>query len=361
MHPKEILNFYNIYRERLPVYVIFYVTSRCNYRCRMCFYWKEIENPNKDELNLEEIEKISKNFGKLLQLSLTGGEPFLRDDLPEICKIFIGNNRPNYITIPTNASMPERIREVTEKIISQNPNTFFRIPLSLDGLREEHNAIRGNSEAFDNVLKTYKELDVLRKKFANLTLDINAAYSSFNQEKIDDTIDFVENNLDVDNLSITLARGNVKNGRVKDVSLENYERVIKRLMSLNRQRESRSLSSIIRTSVELTWETIRRTLRHKRMVIPCLAGKRLIIISEKGDVFPCEILNTKMGNLREAGYDIRKIIHSAAAKRILSEIKNKKCYCTFECAIITSLIFNKLQCLKIAARALLRRQQGNIQ
>jgi len=349
---KKIADLCKIYAETRPVYIIFYITARCNYRCKMCFYWREIESAGRDELDLEEIGKISKNFGKLLQLSLTGGEPFLRDDLPEICRIFARNNRPNYITIPTNASMPGRIRDLTEKILTENPGTFFRIPLSLDGLREEHNAIRGNKDAFDNVLKTYKELNVLKKRFDNLILDINAAYSSYNEDKIESTIGFVEKNLDIDNLSITLVRGNVKDEEAKEISVENYERIIKKLMSLDKHRELRPLSAIIRASVELTWEVARKTLRHNRMIIPCLAGRRLVIISEKGDVFPCEILNAKMGNLREADYDIRKIICSAQAKKILSEIRNKQCYCTFECAIITSLIFNKLQCLKIMAKAL---------
>ena len=66
-------------------YVIFYLTNRCNFRCEFCFYYAEIEKGRKpEELTLPEIDQISKSVGSLLQLSMTGGEPFLRADFEEV-------------------------------------------------------------------------------------------------------------------------------------------------------------------------------------------------------------------------------------------------------------------------------------
>lgn len=343
MFLKESINFLRIFREKLPVYLILYITSRCNYSCKMCFYWKEIEKTNRNELTLSEIKRISKHFGNILQLSLTGGEPFLRDDLPEICSIFIQNNNPRYISIPTNASSPARIKALTEIMLKENSQTFFRIPLSLDGVHENHDTIRGHNGAFVKFMETYNELLFLKQNFKNLILDINIVFSRYNQDKIENIINFISKNLAIDNLSITFVRGNVKDPMSKNVSIDKYEKVIKKLISIIKKPQNRPLSSMIRWLFEYTWLVILKTLKFNHMIIPCLAGRRIIIISEKGDVFPCEISGRKMGNLREEDYNISRILNSITAKQILVEIKESNCFCTFECAINASLAFNVIQ------------------
>ena len=74
-------------KQGLPVNLIFFVTSKCNLLCRHCFYWEELNLP-KNELSLDEIEKVARSLPNLLSLSLTGGEPYLRPDLPDIAAAF---------------------------------------------------------------------------------------------------------------------------------------------------------------------------------------------------------------------------------------------------------------------------------
>jgi len=74
-----------------PIYVQFYVTARCNLTCQQC----NIIYANSDvrECTLYEIERIAENLSKLgvVIVLLTGGEPFLRKDLPEIVRAFVRN------------------------------------------------------------------------------------------------------------------------------------------------------------------------------------------------------------------------------------------------------------------------------
>jgi len=78
-----------------PYKINFSITSACNSRCQTCNVWREFKkNPNitKSDLSLKEIEKIFKTFPKsIIWLSLSGGEPFLRDDLVLICKKAVEN------------------------------------------------------------------------------------------------------------------------------------------------------------------------------------------------------------------------------------------------------------------------------
>ena len=98
-----------------PGYLIFYVTNRCNFRCNFCFYREQIDQGLKpDELSVEEIKKFTENLGPLVQLSLTGGEVFVRKEFSEISDLFYKNCKPLFVTIPTNASMPKRIYDYYE-------------------------------------------------------------------------------------------------------------------------------------------------------------------------------------------------------------------------------------------------------
>jgi hypothetical protein len=91
------------------------------------------------------------------------------------------------------------------------------------------------------------------------------------------------------------------------------------------------------------------TQHHGDLPFVCTAGERLIELSEYGDVFPCEVLDTlikngeahpggafdtcTMGNVRDHGYDIRRVMDHERGIRIRQFIQGKGCSCTFECAI----------------------------
>ncbi|MBF0194856.1 MAG: 4Fe-4S cluster-binding domain-containing protein, partial [Magnetococcales bacterium] len=96
-----------------PWYLILYVTSRCNQKCNMCFYWQELNNFKKSqEFTLDEYKKIAQNFPDLFQLTITGGEPTLRDDLADIVEIFYKTCRPRRVTIASNGSRPDQLERL---------------------------------------------------------------------------------------------------------------------------------------------------------------------------------------------------------------------------------------------------------
>lgn len=74
--------------RRVPVYVHYGVTHRCNLTCRMCGMWKIADKAH--ELTLPQIQQMARNLHRLgtCAISLGGGEPFLRQDLPEIIRAF---------------------------------------------------------------------------------------------------------------------------------------------------------------------------------------------------------------------------------------------------------------------------------
>ncbi len=55
-------------------------------KCEHCFYWRQLNQP--DDLTFEELVKLSKELGRIENLNLSGGEPFLRPDFGAVCRQF---------------------------------------------------------------------------------------------------------------------------------------------------------------------------------------------------------------------------------------------------------------------------------
>src|SRR3546814_262929 len=86
-------------RPTSPPVLIFTITTRCNMACRHC--GDDVWGDPRNDLSLDEIAKFSAELGTIESLALGGGEPFLRKDLAEICRLFAVNNRVTAISIPS--------------------------------------------------------------------------------------------------------------------------------------------------------------------------------------------------------------------------------------------------------------------
>ena len=329
-------------------YVIFYVTNRCNFRCNFCFYRDEIDKGLKpEELTVSDIEKMAKNIGPLIQLSLTGGEPFLRKEFLQIAEILIMNTSPLYVTVPTNGSLSERIYEFYEYLLPKYKETYFRLVLSIEGIGEEHDQLRDVKGSFEKIKKSFELLYPLKKKYKNLVIDSNSVFTTNSQDSLLNTVKYLKNNFDFDNISVTYARGKIPDERLKNVVKEKYVEINDYIEKLERNKEGRIFSSVWRGINAITRDNIIKVGFDNKFVNPCVAGKKIIVISETGDVHPCEILDEKLGNLKSENFDLKRILRSEKTKKLTKWIKDSKCKCTFECAASASVVWNPSNYFKI--------------
>lgn len=328
------------------IHLTFFITKKCNLRCPYCFYLTDKNQPSltPDELDIDEIGRISRSLGNLLWLAFSGGEIFLRDDLLEISKVFYKNNRPAVMLFPTNGMLPHLIRSRTEEILRNCKNSVITVKLSLDGPAEIHDKLRNKAGSFKNTLETYHGLEDLLGRYPNFELGINTVFCSENQDVMDETIDFVSGLRNIKTHTVSLVRGNISNEAYKNVDYEKYNRAVERL---ERNLKSRTASTyrFKGARVKAAQDILQRRLIHqttieKRRLIPCYAGRLNLVLTETGDVFPCEILTNSMGNVRDCGYDMEKIVRSERAKKIIDSIVNNQCYCTHECYFMTNILFN---------------------
>src|SRR5574340_217103 len=182
----------SIFWKKRPIHLTFFLTRRCNANCPFCFYLRTgISAAKQDtELSLDEIKKISGSMGPLLWLAFSGGEIYLREDLAEISRIFYRNNKPAIMLFPTNGLLPELIKNRTEQILRQCPDSIIAVKLSMDGLYQDHDALRNTPGSFEKTMATYHLLKGLLGKYPNFELGVNTVFCSENQEKMDEIIDF---------------------------------------------------------------------------------------------------------------------------------------------------------------------------
>ena len=121
------------------------VTYRCNARCNMCNRYKAPSDP-RDELTLDTIKKLPKMYFT----NITGGEPFIREDLKDIVReLYKLSDR---IVISTNGYFTEKIIDLAKEF----PNIGIRI--SIEGLEETNNKIRGLENGFQRGYSTLIKL-----------------------------------------------------------------------------------------------------------------------------------------------------------------------------------------------------------
>ena len=274
-----------------PGYVIFYVTNRCNFRCNFCFYREQIDKGLKpDELSVDEIKKMTLKIGTLVQLSMTGGEPFLRNEFTEISELFFSNCSPLYVTIPTNGSLPDRIYNYYKHFLEKYPKINFRCVFSIEGIGSEHDKLRDVKGSFEKIKVSFNKMIELRKKYKNLVIDSNSVFTANSEDSLFETVQYLKKNFNFDNISVTYARGDIPDENLKTLAKEKYVKIDNYIDSIERNKEGRTLSNVWRGINSITRENVIKVGFDNKFVSNCVAGRKLIVISETGDVFPCEIL-----------------------------------------------------------------------
>ncbi len=327
--------------KRRPIQFTFFVTSRCNAACPFCFYLKD-ENikAGGDELSLDEIKKVAEGLGSLLWLSFSGGEVFLREDIREITEIFYNHTRPAIILFSTNGLMPEGIRKAVEEILSASPESRIVVKLSLDGFEETHDHLRGVKGAYGKVLETTRLLEPLLERYPNFELGINTVFCRENQDEVPDLIEHVKTMKGIRTHTVSLVRGS----GLDEVDLGKYRKAVMKLEEQIQRGEAQRYSfrgARLKAAQDiLQRRLILQTLKEKRQVIPCLAGRLTLVMREEGSVYPCEDFRLLLGNIRETGYSMERLLDTEGAKKVLEGIKGGRCHCTHECYLMMSILFN---------------------
>lgn len=149
-----------------PRFLTYIVTFTCNARCIMCDSWRK---PSPNDLNLQEIEGIFDQLPQLDAIRLTGGEPFVRRDLLDIAHLAQDKLNPLILHVTTNGFLTDRIVKFCEERKQDVPLSLL---VSVDGMKDKHNAVRGHEKAWDFIVETLETL-APRQKELRIHLAVN--------------------------------------------------------------------------------------------------------------------------------------------------------------------------------------------
>src|SRR5436190_9500919 len=192
---------------RLPVNITVSVSYRCNSRCKTCNVWLL---PN-DDLTLVEWDLVFESLGTSpYWFTFSGGEPTLRKDLPEMVGSAVRHCRPGIINIPTNGIQAKIIPGRVEKVLQAAPGSEVIINLSLDGVGDRHDQIRGVKGNFVRAMRTYAGLKALKGRYKNFTLGVHTVISNFNVDDFENIYNFVRNEMQPDSFISEIAEERVE-------------------------------------------------------------------------------------------------------------------------------------------------------
>jgi len=292
-----------------------------------------------DELSIEEIKDIRKVLGKVSLLNIGGGEPFLREDLAEIIKIF---SDASSVGLPTNGWYTEKVLSGIAEILKVVKTSQLGLMVSIDGFEQTHDFIRVKG-SFGRAIET---LQKVREFFPDLLVQVNTVLCNYNFPELLDLIDFVKQ-FQPSHHSIFLLRGQPADKQcamppIKDIKVL-LPKILDRLRGYNYHR--RGLAAFIASNYHrYMLDLSLRILENQRQLIPCLAGKASLVIYADGKVAPCELLEP-VGSLRPHG--LESVLKSQVYRDALRKINGKGCYCTHNCNMTENILFNPLNYLRL--------------
>jgi len=301
-----------------PVYLLMFVTNRCTAACDHCFYWRELNKNVKEELTLEEYEKVARSLGPMFQVTFTGGSPELRTDLPQIVEQFYRYCSPSQMTFCMLGNATDRIVTQAEAMLKNCPGQRFNIAISLDGLGEEHDRLRQVPGLFDRVIATVRRLGDLKRHWSNLRVGIGITVHGLNYKSAERTSSWVRENLPVNMLKPILVRGNPMNPEtLNDMCKTTYLKVVdhdRNWVNGNRGGIFSPMDFVV-CAKEAMQRTIIGSISHgKRQELKCGGARETAVIYPNGQVAGCELRDDILGNVRNVNYQFSRIWFNDRAK-----------------------------------------------
>lgn len=344
-----------------PLTLTFSVTAACQSRCKTCNIGNVyLENPAiaKQNLSLHEIENVFNSLGSIYFFNVSGGEPFMRNDLAEIIRLACIHLKPRLIHIPTNAIAPKFIAKTTENILKiMDEYLPASVPLSIkpsiDGVGDFHDEVRGKKGNFKLLQKTIASLLAIRKNNPRLHVDLGTVISNYNIDQLDQIEDWVhQQGIESYRHEIAEQRAEFHNiGDPITPTVEIYEKLTQRFKQkiLSNIKQKAFLTRTTEAVRLVYYDVAVAILRQQRQVTPCYAGISNIHLNYNGELWPCCVLGDEqtLGNVRKWDYNIQALLRSEQSRKSRRYIADRSCACPLANQWLNNILLTPRHMLKV--------------
>lgn len=253
------------------------VTYRCNARCHMCNTW-QFPSKREEEISPDILDRLP----FVHTINVTGGEPFIRDDLEEIIRIL--KKKSKRIVISSNGYFTDRVI----KLFSVYPDIGIRI--SIEGLPKSNDELRGIKDGFDHGLRTLIKLHGLGIK----DLGFGITLSDSNIKDVRELYHLSKM------LGIEFATAAVHNAfyfhKFDNIFTNPDEAIIELEVLINELLKSNKVKDWFRAYFNFG---LINYIRGKPRLLPCEMGYDSFFLDPYGEIYPCNVMESSMGNLLE--------------------------------------------------------------
>ncbi len=317
--------------------VIFSITNKCNAACPMCFQ-HEAAQKNASSISVDAIRRLFQSMRQLENVTLGGGEPFLRDDLDEICTSLLDVSPRVGITIATNGSFPGRLYHTSRNILSYGAGNLL-VSLSLDGSREYHDTNRSVPGLFEKVSECYDGLSDLRAIYgARLELQINTCVTRGNLSEIDFLHDYLAGRMPDARWVLEPVRGNFDPSTTSPLSLAELTELQQKLLRFSGKPIRQTKPFWIDA-----YQAAIDTIRTEAQVVKCYGGREIVALDHDGRIRPCETKEMPLISLEEIDYNVNSLLGHARWQDAVRSIEDGQCHCTHFCWLGYSMARNARQ------------------
>jgi Fe-coproporphyrin III synthase len=289
------------------------VTYRCNAKCYMCNTWRYPSSID-EEFKPELLNKIP---GGLSFVNITGGEPFLRDDLQEVLDIAVKKTRR--LVISTNGYFTEKIAGIARAFGNR---VGFRI--SLEGLPAANDELRGIKNGFDHGLRSLLTLQDMGIRDIGFGITVS-------ERNAEDLIELWRLSKAMGLEFATATTHNSFYFHKCDNTFLDAERVALQF--------ERMAEELLKTHKPKDWFRayfnmgLANKVRGRGRLLPCRAGTSMFFLDPFGNVVPCNGSDEPMimGNLHKEGFEA--IWNGPAAAKIRRQVGE----CVKQCWMIGSV------------------------
>lgn len=320
-----------------PVSAVFWVTDMCNSRCTMCNIWKTIE---KNEMDLNTFKKIFKESKLLRRLNLvvfTGGEPFLKEDLPEFVAIVNKYASPLNISFATNGLLSEKIVSILATILEKK-GAPVNVKLSLDGIDEVHDKLRGSERSFNKSLETLSRICDLKLKYPkSFSVSLGFTATSINYHQMPLVMKLAEK-YGVDFFYKPAIYAKV----LKNEEIEKNLFLSTEQIEFLKSQHPLIIDNLKQSDFRKKYlygrylNFLNRYYKKPCRYFTCYACSASFHVSPEWDVFSCLKYSHVIGNLRDASFD--EIFNGQKASLVRQKIKESDCSCLCTGEIFPSVI-----------------------
>ena len=282
-------------RPALPEALSIEVTRRCIARCVMCNIWRS--PADLPELSVEQWLEVLRSpvLSELKELDITGGEPFLREDLE---RLLLGISRLKgehlqhlrSIAVTTNGILTQKILDEVKAVIAplEQAGISLVFACGMDAVGEVHDRIRNVTGGWVRLHATIEGLKTLRNQHPSLVIGIKTTVSRFNIDELEQLCNYA----DKQGLFTIISPYILTANRYANIGQDD-------ILALS-PADTLKLKDFY-NSPRFRWSYHRRELLRfletGRMEKPCSAGFNYFFIRSTGELFACPIIAAPLGNV----------------------------------------------------------------